>query len=104
MTAITITIKTRTLAQVRARGTNAGITGGPSGWLRDCALGRVQGWSQLRTVAIRRVERAERAGTLPPNLAEILDGTRIGVPTLSIASSLELAVGLLAPGPVAWRP
>ncbi len=42
---------------------------------------------------------------LPPNLAEVATGRRVGTPTLSRAraSRLEVAAGLLSPGLVSWR-
>jgi hypothetical protein len=40
---------------------------------------------------------------LPWNLAEIVDGRRVGIPTLSRKDRLEVATGLLSHGQVSWR-
>jgi len=89
--------------QVKRRARAAGIVGHRGGWLTRCALGHLQGWTALRYAAAKRIVFAERAGALPPNLVEILDGQRVGTPTLSAANPVELAVGLLSSAPVSWR-
>lgn len=94
---------TRTDAQVKRQAARADIAGNRGGWIDAHSLGRVQGWDALRRCAAKRVAIAERMRQLPPTLVEILEGRRIGTPTLSVMRPLELAVGLLAPGPVEWR-
>ena len=83
--------------RLRASGyVSAGRSGG-GGWLDCHALGNVQGYGALRH------ELARVARELPPHLAEVATGARVGTPTLSRASRLEVAAGLLSPGPVSWR-
>ena len=83
--------------RLRASGyISAGRSGG-GGWLDCHALGAVQGY------AAPRHELARVARELPPHLAEVATGRRVGVPTLSRASRLEVAAGLLSPGLVSWR-
>lgn len=77
---------------------SAGRSGG-GGWLDVHALGNVQGYGALRTLL------QKLARTLPPNLLEIATGQRIGRPTLSRDSKLDVVAGLLAPTRVKpiWR-
>ena len=83
--------------RLRASGYVSGGRSGGGGWLDCHALGNVQGYAALRA------RLAEVARELPPNLAEVATGRRVGTPTLSRASRVEVAAGLLAPGPVCWR-
>lgn len=83
--------------RLRASGYVSGGRSGGGGWLDCHALGAVQGYAALRH------ELARVARELPPNLLEIARGERVGTPTLSRASRLEVAAGLLSPGLVSWR-
>lgn len=83
--------------RLRASGYVSGGRSGGGGWLDCHALGQVQGYAALRA------KLAAVARELPPNLAEVARGRRVGTPTLSRASRLEVAAGLLCPGPVSWR-
>jgi len=83
--------------RLRASGyVSAGRSGG-GGWLDCHAFGNVQGYAALR------VKLAAVVRELPPNLAEVATGRRVGTPTLSRASRLEVAAGLLSPGLISWR-
>ena len=82
--------------QSRAR--SAGLRGNGGGWLFPAGQA-VQGWAALERWVARYAELARRE----PNLAEILEGRRVGVPTLNRRRAAELAVGLSIRGPVSWR-
>lgn len=83
--------------RLRASGYVSGGRSGGGGWLDCHALGAVQGYAALRHLL------AQVARELPPHLTEVARGQRVGTPTLSRASRLEVAAGLLSPGPVSWR-
>lgn len=89
------------LRRLRRRAQALGIRGHTGGWIwineRACKADvrieprRVQGWGALQEWAEGRTR------NLDWNLREILDGTRIGMPTLHAWEMRELAVALLAP-------
>ena len=83
--------------RLRASGYVSGGRSGGGGWLDCHALGNVQGYGALRHLL------AQVARELLPHLAEVATGRRVSTPTLSRASRLEVAAGLLSPGLVSWR-
>lgn len=87
---------TLTVAKLRAKAHKAGIFGNGGGWVQ---IGRknIQSWN---SVGVFLDEMRKR---LPWNLKEIVDGRRVGIPTLSRIDTLEVVAGLLSPDPVSWR-
>lgn len=86
-----------TLGQLKRKANKIGIYGNGGGWLELPGGLRLQGWYSLG-VWLDQVRKR-----LPWNLAEIVDGRRVGVPTLSRKDRLEVATGLLSHGEVSWR-
>jgi hypothetical protein len=85
-----------TLYELKKKARKAGIVGNGGGWM-NIGGKMIQGWSDL-AVWLDQVR-----ARLPWNLAEIVDGRRVGVPTLSRKDRLEVAAGLLSHDPVSWR-
>lgn len=84
-------------SHVRWRAHQAGIRGNTGGWIQlPCGVA-LQGWFEVWTWA------REAVRYVPWNLREILEGNRVGTPTLRRTDAQELAAGLLSPMPACWR-
>jgi len=86
-----------TLGQLKRRANAIGIFGNGGGWLTLPNDLRFQGWYSLGFWLDQIRPR------LPENLKEIAEGRRVGIPTLSRKSRLEVAAGLLSGREVSWR-
>lgn len=85
-----------TLNELKRKAHAARIFGNGGGWIK-IGQKRIQSW---RSVGIWLDSVRAR---LPWNLKEIVDGRRVGIPTLSRQDTLEVATGLLSHGDVSWR-
>lgn len=85
-----------TTGQLRRKANKAGFYGNGGGWIQ---IGKksLQGWYSVG-VWLDQVRQR-----MPWNLAEIVDGRRVGIPTLSRKDTLEAAAGILSHDLVSWR-
>ncbi len=85
-----------TMYELKKKARKAGIVGSVGGWLTIGGM-MTEGWNDL-AIWLDQVR-----SKLPWNLKEIVDGRRVGIPTLSRKDRLEVAAGLLSHGQVSWR-
>ena len=82
--------------RLRRNAKSLGLRGNGGGWIRLPTGRSVAGWYALECWVRRQLP-------LPANLAEIVEGRRVGVPTLRAIDDQEFAAALLSPVPVCLR-